>query len=207
MANYTMTIQEMIEDENIDLFDFDYELSPLLQKEYLEKRFINKYYFREICYETVSMWKFKFEEEWKNKLRVYNKIFNLEKELKDINPLTDFTEDEIETIKRVVVSDEDFSSVGSSTMRGDEKLTTKDTPLSEYDTSNYVSGISTNKTEQDAQTDIRNIKSGGEDEDVERIKTIIQKGSFEKIQKYISSLKDYVEEFISSFSDMFMGIY
>lgn len=207
MANYTMTIQEMIEDENIDLFDFDYELSPLLQKEYLEKRFINKYYFREICYETVSMWKFKFEEEWKNKLRVYNKIFNLEKELKDINPLTDFTEDEIETIKRVVVSDEDFSSVGSSTMRGGEKLTTKDTPLSEYDTSNYVSGISTNKTEQDAQTDIRNIKSGGEDEDVERIKTIIQKGSFEKIQKYISSLKDYVEEFISSFSDMFMGIY
>lgn len=207
MANYTMTIQEMIEDENIDLFDFDYELSPLLQKEYLEKRFINKYYFREICYETVSMWKFKFEEEWKNKLRVYNKIFNLEKELKDINPLTDFTEDEIETIKRVVVSDEDFSSVGSSTMRGDEKLTTKDTPLSEYDTSNYVSGISTNKTEQDAQTDIRNIKSGGEDEDVERIKTITQKGSFEKIQKYISSLKDYVEEFISSFSDMFMGIY
>src|SRR5690606_567962 len=120
----------------------------------------------------------------KNKLRVYNKIFNLEKELKDINPLTDFTEDEIETIKRVVVSDEDFSSVGSSIMRGDEKLTTKDTPLSEYDTSNYVSGISTNKTEQDAQTDIRNIKSGGEDEDVERTKTFTRKGSYEKIQKY-----------------------
>ncbi len=207
MANYTMTIQEMIEDENIDLFDFEYELSPVLDKEYLEKRFINKYYFREICYETVSMWKFKFKNEWKNKLRKYNKIFQLEHKLKDIDPLIDFTEDETETIKRIVASGEDFSSVGSSSMSGDEKLTTKDTPLSEYDTSNYVSGISTNKTEQEAQSDITNVRTGEEDEDVDRTKSIVKKGSYEKIQKYISSLKDYVEEFISSFNDMFMGIY
>ncbi len=207
MANYTMTIQEMIEDEGIDLFDFEYELSPVVEKEYLEKRFINKYYFREICYETISMWMFKFEDEWKNKLRKYNKIFQLEHELKDIDPLTDFTEDELETIKRIVATGEDFSSVGSSSMTGDEKLTTKDTPLSEYDTSNYVSGISTNNTEQEAQTNITNIKSGEEDEDVERTKTFTHKGSYEKIQKYISTLRDYIEDFISSFNDMFMGIY
>lgn len=207
MANYTMTIQEMIEDEEINLFDFEYELTPVVDKNYLEGRFINKYYFREICYETVSMWLFKFRDEWKDKLRKYNKIFELEEQLKDINPLTDFTEDEIETIKRLVASDEDFTSVGSSTMTGDEKLTTKDTPLSEYDTSNYVSGISTNKTEQDAQSNIRNIKSGEEDENVDRTKSIVHKGSYEKIQKYIASLKDYVEEFISSFNDMFMNIY
>ena len=207
MANYTMTIQEMIEEEGIDLFDFEYELTPVVDKEYLEKRFINKYYFREICYETISMWKFRFEDEWKNKLRRYNKIFELEHELKDIDPLTDFTEDEIETIKRIVANDEDFSSVGTSSMTGNEKLTTKDTPLSAYDESSYVSGISTNKTEQEALTDIRNVKSGKEDEDVERIKTLTQKGSYEKIQKYISTLKDYIEDFISSFSDMFMGIY
>lgn len=207
MANYTMTIQEMIEDEEINLFDFDYELSPVIDKTYLEERFTNKYYFREICYETVSRWLFKFRDEWKYKLRKYNKIFELEEQLKDINPLTDFTEDEIETIKRLVASDEDFTSVGSSTMKGDEKLTTKDTPLSAYDDTNYVSGISTNKTEQDANSDIRNVKIGEENENIDKIKSIVQKGSYEKIQKYISSLKDYVEEFISSFNDMFMGIY
>ena len=59
MAKYTMELRDIIESQNVDLFDFDYEYyadNYALQKRF-ENMFIQHYYFHEIGFETVERFK------------------------------------------------------------------------------------------------------------------------------------------------------
>lgn len=203
---FTITLQEIINEGGI-VFDFEYDLFPLVDKAKLENDFIEHFYFREICYETFSMWKNRFKYEWKAKLKLYNVKFELGLRLKELDPIVDYNIEELEAIKRVLASDEDSSATSSSQLIGDDKVTVKDTPLSEYDDTGFVSGITTNKTDQQAESTQAGLKSISDTEDTDTTKTLIKKGSYKKIIEYGELLKDYTVEFIDSFEKMFMGIF
>lgn len=158
-ANYTETIQEII-NQNIDVFeDIDYELYDETKKEYLQKRFLDYYMFREIGFETYSIWKFKFKERWNNLIIHYNKLWTVNEQT--IEPFSEMV---------IVV---------------DNELRVKDTPLSEDDESDYLTGKQNTKTKTDGRT----------------------RPLIELVDLYNKKLVNITERFILEFRDLFMLIY
>lgn len=206
MANYTMTIQEII-DSGINIFDFSYTLTPFMDRAEIEKRFIDRYYFREIGYETYSMWKHRLEREWKNKIRIYNKLFDVDTELEKLDPVVKGTTIYSEVISRMGKIDETGNTTGNSSSTGDVEEKVKDTPISEFDSSNYVSGITTgtSNNNQDSIVDsIRNILN-----DIKEDKSFdsVEMGNIDDVVRFYNKYIDVVERFINEFAGLFMGIY
>lgn len=57
MSNYTLEFRYLVDDENFEIFDFDYELYDNDLKPKFEKDFKEYFYFREIGHETVGRFK------------------------------------------------------------------------------------------------------------------------------------------------------
>lgn len=57
MALNTIELYKIVESENVELFDFEYELYDNNVKEDFEKYFINYFYFNEIGFETIGRFK------------------------------------------------------------------------------------------------------------------------------------------------------
>lgn len=75
MAIYTVELRTIIEND-VNLFDFDY---PIFDEDYrtvFEEKFKNHFYFREIGFETVGMFKFYLKEQLNLLMPVYNKMYS-----------------------------------------------------------------------------------------------------------------------------------
>lgn len=210
-ANYTITLQEL-DEQGAVIFDFDYD--TVIPKEELERRFLNKYYFREIGYETFTMWKFKFKEQWVNRLKHYNVLFD---KYKDIDPLTDFKR--VKEYLEHELRDEDEKSTGSSTGTGSNTSNTvskqrqKDTPITAYDDSDYVSFIaddnsdSTSDSESTTSSEADILKNVNKNIEGSETETIMSENELKRLNEFVNTYIDLVDRFISEFHNLFMGIY
>lgn len=80
-------INEILELARANIFNFDY---PIFDEEYrpvLEKKILKHYYTREICAETVGLWKLFLERKMQEIMPYYNKLY--ETETLEFNPLYD----------------------------------------------------------------------------------------------------------------------
>lgn len=75
MAQVTMELRKVLELQNFNLFDFEYEISDLTWKKKLEEDFINTYYFNEIGQETIDRWKLYVKRKFTVIMPYYNKLY------------------------------------------------------------------------------------------------------------------------------------
>lgn len=105
MAKYTITLKEICEtlsgienptyanindviDASMDqIFDFDYKVFDNEYKKHLQKLFIKKYYFREICMESFGAWKLMLDVKVNEIMPKYNKLY--ESEMIKFDPMGD----------------------------------------------------------------------------------------------------------------------
>ena len=101
---YTLEIREILNNKNIDIFDFDYQFYNNNLKGIFERKFIDYYYFSEIGFETVE----RFKQRLKNKLNMiapyYQQLYETEVESKGISFL--LNKDLTETFERDITGDE-----------------------------------------------------------------------------------------------------
>ncbi len=67
------TIKEIIVDDEVDIFDFDYTLNPLKDSDELEQAFIDRYYYKHIEYDDIEQFKHELKVLWRESLTNYNK--------------------------------------------------------------------------------------------------------------------------------------
>ena len=81
------SVDQVIADARESIFDFDY---PIYDEEYrsvLETKIIRHYYTREICAETVGLWKLFLQTRMNEIMPYYNKLY--QSELLEFDPLED----------------------------------------------------------------------------------------------------------------------
>lgn len=86
-------IDSVISKARTKVFDFDYPIFDINYKPVLERKIIEHYYTREICEETVGLWKLRLKAKMNEIMPYYNKLY--ESELLEFNPLynNDYTKD------------------------------------------------------------------------------------------------------------------
>ena len=87
MSKYTAELRTII-DNNFDIFDFVYtrssESQAIVSDEKLEQGFIDRYYFREVGFETLERFKHKLKTQWLESLGELDKLLVADNE--SINP-------------------------------------------------------------------------------------------------------------------------
>ena len=77
MSKYTAELRTII-DNNFDIFDFEYTRDPksiaILSNENLQKGFIDRYYFREVGFETLERFKHKLKAQWLESIENFDKL-------------------------------------------------------------------------------------------------------------------------------------
>lgn len=202
-AKYTMTLQELIEVEEVDIFNFPYTSQ---HKEELEKRFIERYYFREIGYETYSMWHFKLKEKWLRMINHYEKLFE---NYKDIDPLLDYNEVRNYIENELNNTKEDITGNMTGTASGTSTQKQKDTPISSFDDSDFVSFIGEDKNDNTTtQESIANsLKDVDRNLKGSENKKIMTENQLKRLNEYINKYIDILDRFIGEFNNLFMGIF
>lgn len=210
-ANYTISLKELVEN-GADIFNFEYTTNE--SKEELERRFLNKYWFKEIGYETYSMWHFKFKEQWLNRLKHYNQLFD---NYKDIDPLLDYERITNYIGNELSKNKEDTkgesTGVGSSTGSATNKQVQKDTPIGRYDESDYVSYVgddksdNTSSTESESKTITELLKDLQRDMTHEETEKIMTGSMLKRLNHYINNYVDLIERFLNEFNNLFMRIF
>lgn len=80
-------IAEVIELARPKIFDFDYPIFDASYKNVLETKILKHFYLREICTETIGVWKLFLNQRMNEIMPYYNKLYN--SELIEFNPLYD----------------------------------------------------------------------------------------------------------------------
>ena len=118
MANYTMTIMEMMNDEltrNIFYKDYKFYIDDEQARKDFEEKFINHYYYREIGFESPFMFTHILNERLNFKADYWTKLYETELECRSINFL--LNKDLLETITHTV------SESGTNTQKGTNEQT------------------------------------------------------------------------------------
>lgn len=194
MSQYTLTIKQLVEN-NINIFDFNYDLFDENYRVHFEKMIIEHFYFREIGHETV----FKFKHFLKLKLKLimpyYNKLYlteNMEQRILD-------NYDVVETYKR------DISGSASENNTSSFLNLKSDTPNSRVDitTNDYVDQI--NKNTNNDNTSL--INSNTENWTRTMKGNIGVQTDADAIIKYRTSLIKIDEMILKELNELFMGVY
>lgn len=114
MANYTMTLHEMLSNpltQNIFPTHYDFYLDDAKARKDFEEKFINHYYYREIGFETPFMFIQKLESHLRLNMPYWKQLYQTELESKKINFM--LNKDLRETFIREVETENESS--GSNT--------------------------------------------------------------------------------------------
>lgn len=96
MANYTIDIHSMVKDKNFKIFSFDYDFytNDAEIKKKFEQKFIDRYLFHEIGFETIGRFKHYLKSTLNEIAPYYRQLYESEMRAKDIDFLLnkDYTE-------------------------------------------------------------------------------------------------------------------
>lgn len=73
------SVDKIIADSRAKIFNFDYEIFDPSYKPVIETKILKHYYTREICAETVGLWKLYLERKMQEIMPYYNKMYEAEK--------------------------------------------------------------------------------------------------------------------------------
>lgn len=163
MANYTMTVEEMMKNpltKNIFPDNYPFYTDDVQARKEFEEKFINHFYYREIGFETPFMFKQRLESLLKLRMPYWTKLYETELECKNINFLLnkDLKETFIRTIDSenmmtgTTTSDQNSSSNGTMTQGGTSSNNHKESMLNDGVsqsslTDGYLTGTSSDNGE------------------------------------------------------------
>lgn len=104
MANYTIDIHSMVKDKNFKIFSFDYDFytDDVEIKKKFEQKFIDRYLFHEIGFETIGRFKHYLKTTLNEIAPYYKQLYKSEMRAKDIDFL--LNKDYIETFTKDTLS-------------------------------------------------------------------------------------------------------
>lgn len=152
-------IDEVINKAIPAVFSFDFPIFDEAYRNVLCKKILKHYYTREICEETVGLWKFRLDTRLNEIMPYYNKLY--QSELLDFNPLYDV--DITRKGNKANVSEGNEKVNGTRTGTGNSETSTKNdvtnTNTSTETSSSTSSGTNegTNKTTNKSTTNATSI--------------------------------------------------
>lgn len=138
MAKYTTQLRNIVE-SGYPLFDFDY---PIFDEEYrpvLEQKIINRYYFREIGFETVGQFKHFLKTKLNEIMPYYNEHYLALLEYKTYDPY--INKDLTTTETRTNTQESEGTSNSTSTGKGKGKTIFSDTPQARLQGKDYATTL------------------------------------------------------------------
>ena len=207
MAQYTMTIQQMI-NINVNIFDFDYPIFNESYRSTFEDLFIDHFLLDEIAHETIAQFKHRLKSKLNLIMPYYNKIYmsqELEQRILDNYEVT-------EIIDRVVTNDNIRNFENNNTRNSVNKNLYKDTPKTKTDISNFDIVTSLTKNIDD-ETSNNNAKENSNSKNIESYQRTMTgnigvQTDADAIVKYWTSLRNVtLEIFENELSSLFMGVF
>lgn len=138
MSKYTAELRTII-NNGFNIFDFNYnrseEAQTIVSNENLQQGFINRYYFREVGFETLERFKFKLKTQWLESIQNFDKL--------------------------LVAYNKDINITGNINTKATNVNVTNDTPQNALDfgaESNHASLINNNTQEVSGNTGITEIE-------------------------------------------------
>lgn len=224
MANYTMTLYNLIENPLTPVFNFDYPFycdSEQVKKNF-EQKFIEHYFLHEIGAETYARWQQMLKAKLLVRMPYYTQLYQTELESKGINFL--LNKDLVEEFTRELVGNRqdngtsETKSTGSDTSTGENigKVSNiNDGVASASLSSDYLTGVSQDNHTNNSQTNLTgSAKSTNNTDNTERETTrLVSQGnigttsSAELLEKWRNVLINIDEMIINECRDLFMTIY
>ena len=204
MATYTIDLYTLLQDENFKLFDFNYDFYSEEAKEGFEEKFINRYMFDEIGFETVMRFKHFLKEKLNRIAPYYKQLYQTELRCMkdDIDFMLNKDLRETETIKGNNKSS-NTTNANSSTLNKESYLDNGNASLDLSE--GNMTGISssegngiTNSSQEDSNDQTRTLLSQG---------NIGITSSAELLEKWRTVLINIDEMIIEECRDLFMLLY
>ena len=155
MAKYTIDLYTLLKDDNFKIFNFDYDFytDDINIKQTFESKFIDRYMFNEIGFETVARFKHYLKERLNSIAPYYRQLYYTELESKNIKFLLnkDLTETFIKDVEN------ETSSSINNTIRNTNNLTSN----IQEDNTNKVIDITSENTETNSKES--NLEKGNAD--------------------------------------------
>lgn len=212
MATYTIELHSLLQDSNFKLFNFDYDFYTDDEniKQEFETKFIDRYMFHEIGFETVARFKHYLKERLNSIAPYYKQLYATELESKNINFM--LNKDLKETFERDVKNDglnsTDMTSTDSATQNNKESYLENGNADIGLNADN-LTGVSENKGVSDSKANTStNINTNSNEKT-----TLISQGnigitsSAELLRDWRSVLINIQDMIINDCSDLFMSIY
>lgn len=208
MANYTIDIHSMVKDKNFKIFSFDYDFytDDVEIKKKFEQKFIDRYLFHEIGFETIGRFKHYLKSTLNEIAPYYKQLYESEMRAKDIDFLLNkdytetFTKDTLSNMSLEGININDFIEGGKNSDIADgvsDVSLTKGNLTSVNENKSNSTGTSTSNTE------------GNKNENY----TLTGKGnigitsSAELLEKWREVMINIDSMILDELSDLFMLIY
>lgn len=233
MANYTMTIEEMMNDDltkNIFSKNYKFYIDDEQCRKDFEEKFINHYYYREIGFESPFMFIHKLNERLNLKSDYWTKLYDTELKARDINFL--LNKDLLETVTHTVSESGTSEQSGKNNSTATNTTSTTETGVSSGKESSIADGVaqsslgdgyltsvnaidtdnesSTNSTQSITQT--QNI-NGTNTKTITETNELVSKGnigvtsSAQLLKEWREVLINMDEIIIKDLEDLFLKIY
>ena len=228
MAKYTIELRDIIESDNVELFDFDYEYyadNYALQRRF-ENLFIQTYYFHEIGFETIERFKWNlkakldlnapmYKQYWESHLKTKNIDFTVNKEYYETVTRELETENESSYNSK---SSGDTNSSSSNRVSGQAKSSNIENGVSSAKLGDdYITSIETDlkeSTSSDKQTNTSNSENSAKDNGTQKESvTTSGKGnigttsSAQLIKEWRQIMLNLDRQIIEDCADLFMQMY
>lgn len=207
MSKYTMMVKDIVNDYSKDsestkiddkldiarsyIFDFDYPVIDDTTKKRIEIAILKHYYFREIAFETVGIFKIKLNDRLNLIMSRYNALY--EKQDLTLSPY----------INSYLNETGNSSGTSNTDTKNDDWQTTSDTPqgiLTDLKEGKYSSmAVYTDNTDNTNSTN-----SNDYTRNVESLNGITYAEAF---RNYFDNIISIDEELVNEFSDLFMVIW
>ena len=212
MSKYTITIRNLL-DNDYKIFDFDYPIFDPKYKGVLEKKIIDRYYFREIGFETPAQFKHYLKMRLNEIMPYYNQLYKSESIMnkEGFNPLhnLDTTETHKRKQKQALVGKEKRGNTVTQSSNGKE--TFEDTPQSALGNSNYVTSITRAEGSTNTYDNIDASSSSDVDTMEEYETRVLGSGGLrypaDIIIEWRKSFLNIDTDILDNLNDLFMGVY
>lgn len=202
MAKYTIELRQLMSDPLFNLFDFDYDFysDDIEIKKDFEHKFIQRYFFNEIGFETIQRFKFHVKQTLDLKANYYKQLYQSELRVKDIDFMLnkDYTETQIiEFNKKSDVENNNTTNENykeSNLDNGNANLSSNS--LTSINESDNKTSDKTLGNEEGTQT--QTLKGRG---------NIGITSSSELLIKWRESFININEMLLEEFQELFMGVY
>ena len=207
MSKYTMMVKDIVNsynditdlkkiDEKLEvarkyIFDFEYPIIDDTTKARIEKAILKHYYYREIAFETVGMFKIKLNDRLNLIMSRYNALYK--KQDLNVSPYVN------SYLKENGVS----NNSSNSDVKNEDWQTTSDTPrgiLNELKEGKYSSMAVYNENND-------NTKSTGNSSYERNVESLNGMTYADAFRNYFDNIISIDEELVNEFSDLFMVIW